>query len=115
MDRGFSLSHRGLESSFVLEAFYDFLEGKSGLLKVNFKFNGILIRYLNSLLKPVLSFFLELSNVGCRIDVNTAEIVFLIGLFLIEFEGESGFSIDVEVGYIEIELAASERHDVCAI
>lgn len=112
---GFSLSHRRLQGSFVLEAFDNFLKCKSGLFKIYFKFDSVLIWDLNFFFKPVLSLFLELSNVCRWIDINTSKIIFLIGLFLIELEGEGGFSIGIEIGYVEIQLAASEGHDVGTI
>ena len=111
----FSLPHGRLQSPFILETLDYFLECESWLFKIYFKFNSILIRNLNFFLKPVLPFFFELSNVRCGVDINTAQIVLLIGLFFIELKGEGGFSIGVEVGYVEVKLAAPERHDMRAI
>jgi hypothetical protein len=62
-----------------------------------------------------LSFVFEVSNIRSGIDINTTQIILLIGLFLIKLERECGFSIGVEVGYVEIKLRASEGHDMRAI
>ena len=113
--RRFSLPHGRLQSPLILETLDYFFQCESRLLKVNLKLNSILIRDLNFFLKPVLPLFLELSNVRRRIDINTAQIVLLIGLLFVELEREGGFSIGVEVRHIEVELAAPERHDMRAI
>ena len=115
MDWRLSFSHRRFKGSLIFEAFDNFLKSESGLFKVNFEFDGILIRDLDFFLKSVLGLFLEFSNVSSGINIDTAKIILLIGLFFIKLEGESGFAIDIEVRDIKVELASSERHDVSTV
>jgi hypothetical protein len=59
-----------------------------------------------------LSIGLEFSNKYSRINVNSSEFVFFIGVLLCEFKGEEDFSVFVEVRKIEVKLRTSEGHDV---
>lgn len=112
LDWRLSFSHWGFEGSFIFEAFNDFFKSESGLFKINFKFDGILVRDFDFFLKSVLWLFLEASNVSSGININTSKIILLIGLLFIKLKGERGFAIGIEVGYIKVELAPSERHDI---
>lgn len=111
----FSLPNWRLHASFSFEAFDNFFKGESRFFKIDFEFKSILIGKLNLLFESVKSLLFELFDIGGRIDVDCADLKVLIALSFVELEREEDFSIFIEVGKVEVELAASEGHDVGAV
>ena len=75
MDWRLSFSHRRFKGSIMFEAFHNFFKSESGLFKVYFEFDDILIRDLDFFLKSVLGLFLEFSNVSSGINTDTTKII----------------------------------------
>ena len=101
---------------FLIFKVFDYLfECRCSCFDINFIFESKFIRNLSFFQKPCFCFFLELSYIRSRIDINTSQIIFLIILFLVEFECEDCFRIGMKVGYVEIKLTVFKRHAIRAI
>lgn len=110
-----SFSNGWLHGSFTLETFNNFFQCKSWLFQIDFEFKGILFWDFDFLFETILTICLELCDKDSRIDVDSSQLVLLICILFIKFEIKEDFSVFIEVGKIEVELATSKGHDMSSI